>query len=198
MAKGADDERLVAAAQAGDAEAMDELCRRYKDAVRMLARPYYLIGADRDDLLQEGMIGLYKAVRDYRDDQNARFSSFAEVCVTRQIISAIKAASRQKHAPLNSYVSIYSSVGAREDNRELVDLLEQAGGDPEEAFIAKETAQRIRSRMKNDLTPLERGATELFLEGLTYQEIAERLSCSKKSVDNALARVKRKLYSAAR
>lgn len=191
-----DDEELVRLAQAGDNAAMERLCVRYKDAVRMMARPYFLIGADRDDLLQEGMIGLYKAIRDYQEGHNASFSSFAEVCVTRQIISAIKASLRQKHQPLNSYISLHHTMGDGE-NKELMELLGR-GEDPEEAFISRETAQHIRKSLQEQLTPLERQAAELFLEGLSYEEIAARLGRGSKSVDNALSRVRKKLSHIAR
>ncbi|MBS7387337.1 MAG: sigma-70 family RNA polymerase sigma factor, partial [Eubacteriales bacterium] len=132
------DGKLVRLAQSGDNDAMEQLCAEYKDTVRMLARPYFLIGADRDDLIQEGMIGLYKAIRDYREDHNASFASFAELCITRQILSAINASRRQKHQPLNSYISLYRTPES--GDRELLELIEQPGGDPEERFISRETA----------------------------------------------------------
>ena len=189
------DQQLVACAQKGDAAAMEELCNKYKDRVRMLARPYFLIGADRDDVIQEGMIGLYKAIRDYRPDCNATFSSFAEICVTRQIISAINAARRQKHLPLNSYISLYNTSPAEGDDRELIELLELSESSPEEEIISRETSQRLREQMDSLLTPLERRVTELFLEGRTYQQISETIGRPAKSVDNALSRVKKKLGS---
>ena len=117
------DGKLVRLAQSGDNDAMEQLCAEYKDTVRMLARPYFLIGADRDDLIQEGMIGLYKAIRDYREDHNASFASFAELCITRQILSAINASRRQKHQPLNSYISLYRTPES--GDRELLELIEQ-------------------------------------------------------------------------
>ena len=176
------DGKLVRLAQSGDNDAMEQLCAEYKDTVRMLARPYFLIGADRDDLIQEGMIGLYKAIRDYREDHNSSFASFAELCITRQILSAINASRRQKHQPLNSYISLYR-----------LELIEQPGGDPEERFISRETAAALRRVINTRLTPLERRVTELFLQGMTYRQIAEAVPCPIKSVDNALSRVKRKL-----
>lgn len=189
------DKQLVALAQSGDAAAMEELCDKYKDRVRMLARPYFLIGADRDDVIQEGMIGLYKAIRDYRPDCNASFSSFAEICVTRQIISAINASRRQKHLPLNSYISLYNTSPAEDDERELIELLELTGDSPEDEIISRETSQRLREQINSLLTPLERRVAELFLEGLTYQQISETIGRPAKSVDNALSRVKKKLGS---
>ena len=172
------DGKLVRLAQSGDNDAMEQLCAEYKDTVRMLARPYFLIGADRDDLIQEGMIGLYKAIRDYREDHNSSFASFAELCITRQILSAINA-------------SLYRTPES--GDRELLELIEQPGGDPEERFISRETAAALRRVINTRLTPLERRVTELFLQGMTYRQIAEAVPCPIKSVDNALSRVKRKL-----
>ncbi len=188
------DSELVRRAQAGDDEAMEQLCAEYKDAVRIIARPYFLIGADRDDLIQEGMIGLYKAIRDYRPDHNAGFSSFAELCITRQILTAISASRRQKHQPLNSYISLNRRDS--EDERALLDTIEQPGGDPAESLITRERAETVRSLIGTRLTPLERRVTELFLKGMTYREIAEAVPCPLKSVDNALSRVKKKLAEA--
>ena len=161
------DGKLVRLAQSGDNDAMEQLCAEYKDTVRMLARPYFLIGADRDDLIQEGMIGLYKAIRDYREDHNSSFASFAELCITRQILSAINASRRQKHQPLNSYISLYRTPES--GDRELLELIEQPGGDPEERFISRETAAALRKVINTRLTPLEKRVTELFLQGMTYR-----------------------------
>ena len=137
------------------------------------------------------MIGLYKAIRDYREDHNSSFASFAELCITRQILSAINASRRQKHQPLNSYISLYRTPES--GDRELLELIEQPGGDPEERFISRETAAALRDVINTRLTPLERRVTELFLQGMTYRQIAEAVPCPIKSVDNALSRVKRKL-----
>ena len=189
------DQQLVALAQGGDAAAMEELCDRYKDRVRMIARPYFLIGADHEDVIQEGMIGLYKAIQNYSPDNTAAFSSFAEICVTRQIFSAINAARRQKHQPLNSYISLYHTSPAEGDDRELIELLELAGDSPEEEIISRETSQRLHDEVRSRLTPLERKVTELFLDGLSYQQIAETIGRPTKAVDNALSRVKKKLGS---
>ena len=185
------DEELIALSRSGEAWAEEALCERHKNLVRIKARPYFLIGADREDLLQEGMIGLYKAIRDYREDHNASFASFAELCITRQILSAINASRRQKHQPLNSYISLYRTPES--GDRELLELIEQPGGDPEERFISRETAAALRDVINTRLTPLERRVTELFLQGMTYRQIAEAVPCPIKSVDNALSRVKRKL-----
>lgn len=185
------DEELIALSRSGEAWAEEALCERHKNLVRIKARPYFLIGADREDLLQEGMIGLYKAIRDYREDHNSSFASFAELCITRQILSAINASRRQKHQPLNSYISLYRTPES--GDRELLELIEQPGGDPEERFISRETAAALRRVINTRLTPLERRVTELFLQGMTYRQIAEAVPCPIKSVDNALSRVKRKL-----
>lgn len=185
------DEELIALSRSGEAWAEEALCERHKNLVRIKARPYFLIGADREDLLQEGMIGLYKAIRDYREDHNSSFASFAELCITRQILSAINASRRQKHQPLNSYISLYRTPES--GDRELLELIEQPGGDPEERFISRETAAALRRVINTRLTPLERRVTELFLQGMTYRQIADAVPCPIKSVDNALSRVKRKL-----
>ncbi len=187
------DEALINALRAGDREAEERLYERYKDTVRIMSRQYYLAGADRDDLLQEGMIGLYKAVRDYRDDRSASFSSFAEMCIGRQLISAVKMASRKKHAPLNTYISLYGSEvdGEREGN--LLEVLELMEDNPEETVIQNEFADAMRVKMEQALSPLEKQVVALFLEGMTYDQIAQTVRCSKKSVDNALYRVKKKL-----
>lgn len=186
------DEALVTLAQQGDGAAMEELYHRYKNMVRLNARPYFLISGDRDDLIQEGMIGFYKAVRDYDGDKNAAFATFAELCVTRQIKSALRSSNRQKHIPLNNYISLYSPAGENE-TRELIETIGAEGMDVEGDYISRETAQSIFAKLESSLTPLEKRTLELFLQGLTYQEIAEKANCTKKSVDNALSRIKGKL-----
>lgn len=190
------DEALVERSHAGDARADETLCERYKNIVRIKARPYFLIGADREDLVQEGMIGLYKAIRDYTPDHNAVFRSFAEMCIVRQLISAIKRATRKKHAPLNTYVSLYGSTFAEEDNRErpLLDTMAMVRTEsPEDAFISKESTEHILGSIEKLLTPLEKQVLDLFMDGYSYQQIAAALSRGTKTVDNALQRIKRKL-----
>ncbi|MBE5785573.1 MAG: RNA polymerase sporulation sigma factor SigH [Clostridiales bacterium] len=189
------DEALVSLSREGDRLADDELCERYKNTVRVKARPYFLIGGDRDDLIQEGMIGLYKAIRDYSPDHNAVFRSFAEMCIQRQLITAIKGATRKKHAPLNTYISFYGSTFTDDEKeRPLLDTMEGVRSEsPEEAIISKETAAAIEKSLETLLTELERNVLELFMDGHSYQEIAGRLSCGTKTVDNALQRIKRKL-----
>ena len=188
------DEALVACAHEGDAQAEEALYERYKNIVRIRARPYFLIGADRDDILQEGMIGLYKAIRDYSVEHGASFRVFAEMCIQRQIISAVKSATRFKHAPLNGYVSLYRSAYGDEDDRQMMDMLEELSTEsPEDAYIGKERYADLASGIQKMLTPLEKQALMLFLEGSSYSEIALRLGRGVKSIDNALQRVKKKL-----
>ena len=188
------DEEIVDLAQYGNVGALEYLINKYKNFVRAKARTYFLIGADREDIIQEGMIGLYKAIRDYRYDRQASFRAFAELCVTRQIITAIKTATRQKHIPLNSYVSLNKPVFDEESERTLGEVVTtEKDGNPEELFINQENLLDIESTMRKILSPLEQEVVDLYLEGKSYQEIAEQLNRHAKSVDNALQRVKRKL-----
>ena len=188
------DERLLVASRDGDRVAEDLLYEKYKQFIRMRARSYFLVGADREDIIQEGMIGLYKAIRDYSPDKNASFRSFAELCVTRQIITAIKAATRQKHIPLNSYVSLNRPVNKEEPERTLIDVLGAAQmSDPEETLISRETYENMEEQLLASLSPLERSVLILYLEGRSYVEIAESLNRSVKAIDNALQRIKHKL-----
>ena len=188
------DEEIVSLAKNGDTIALEFLIGKYKNFVRSKARTYFLIGADREDIIQEGMIGLYKAIRDYRYDRQTSFHSFAEICVTRQIITAIKTATRQKHMPLNSYVSLNKPVYEDESERTLSDVITQGkAGNPEELFIDQEDFLDIESTMQRILSPLEQDVVNLYLEGKSYVEIAHELDRHVKSVDNALQRVKRKL-----
>ena len=188
------DEDLVEFVRCGDDAALEYLIHKYKTFVRGKARSYFLIGADREDIVQEGMIGLYKAIRDFRDDKLASFKAFAELCVTRQIITAIKTATRQKHVPLNSYISLDKPIYDEESDRTLLDIL---GGarvlDPEELVINREEFADIETKMTDLLSELERNVLSLYLDGRSYQEIALDLSRHVKSIDNALQRVKRKL-----
>ncbi len=188
------DEEIVSLAKNGDTMALEFLISKYKNFVRSKARTYFLIGADREDIIQEGMIGLYKAIRDYRYDRQTSFHSFAEICVTRQIITAIKTATRQKHMPLNSYVSLNKPVYEEESERTLSDVITQGkAGNPEDLFIDQEDFLDIESTMQRILSPLEQDVVNLYLEGKSYVEIAQQLDRHVKSVDNALQRVKRKL-----
>ncbi|MEI7885512.1 MAG: RNA polymerase sporulation sigma factor SigH [Clostridia bacterium] len=186
---------FINAAQAGDNEAVEYLINKYKNFVRAKARSYFLIGADREDIIQEGMIGLYKAVRDYQDERSS-FRAFAEICITRQIITAIKMATRQKHMPLNSYVSLNKPVFEEDSERTLLDMLSgKKVSDPEELLINGEEFAAIESNLGEILSTLEKRVLSYYLEGKSYQEIAEELKRHSKSIDNALQRIKRKLES---
>ena len=188
------DEEAAVLGQGGDTDATQHLLNKYKNFVRSRSRSYFLVGADHEDIVQEGMIGLFKAVRDFRPDKHASFRAFAEVCVTRQILTAIKTATRQKHMPLNFYVSLNKPIYEDESDRTLLDVLDQGrGADPEELIIGQENLVRIRRHIEESLSPLEKRVLEAYLEGKSYQEIAEALGRHAKSIDNALQRVKRKL-----
>lgn len=189
-----DDEELIELVHIGDSEALDYLIQKYRNFVRAKARTYFLIGADREDIVQEGMIGLYKAVRDFKGDKLSSFKAFAELCITRQIITAIKTATRQKHIPLNSYVSLDKPIYDEESDRTLMDIISGTKVlDPEELIINKEEFDDIELKMAELLSDLERKVLALYLDGQTYQEISEELNRHVKSIDNALQRVKRKL-----
>jgi RNA polymerase sporulation-specific sigma factor len=188
------DEEWVELAKAGDITALEYLINKYKNFVRAKARSYFLIGADREDIIQEGMIGLYKAIRDFRGDKLSSFRAFAELCVTRQIITAIKTATRQKHIPLNSYVSLNKPIYDEESDRTLIDVISGARmSDPEELIISREEFDDIEEKIGEILSALEREVLMAYLDGKSYQEIAIELRRHVKSIDNALQRVKRKL-----
>ena len=189
-----DDDELVGLVHKGDSEALDYLIQKYRNFVRAKARTYFLIGADKEDIVQEGMIGLYKEIRDFKGDKLSSFKAFAELCITRQIITAIKTATRQKHIPLNSYVSLDKPIYDDESDRTLMDVISGAKVlDPEELMINKEEFDDIEVKMAELLSDLERKVLSLYLDGQTYQEISEELNRHVKSIDNALQRVKRKL-----
>ena len=189
-----EDEEIIAAYRGGDLIAQEYLIAKYKNFVRSKARSYFLIGADKEDIIQEGMIGLYKAIRDFRDEKQASFRAFADLCITRQIITAIKTATRQKHIPLNSYVSLNKPIYDEESDRTLLDVISGIHiSDPEEIFINQEQIEDIRNKMGELLSPLELEVLASYLDGKTYQEIADQLDRHVKSIDNALQRVKRKL-----
>lgn len=188
------DEEIVMEAKSGDIIALEFLINKYKNFVKAKARSYFLIGADREDIIQEGMIGLYKAIRDFRDDKLSSFRAFAELCITRQIITAIKTATRQKHIPLNSYVSLNKPIYDEDSDRTLLDILSGTKiTDPEELMINREEYNDIEFKMGEILSELEWKVLTLYLEGKSYQEIAVDLQRHVKSIDNALQRVKRKL-----
>jgi RNA polymerase sporulation-specific sigma factor len=188
------DEEVIVDAKTGDVTAIEYLINKYKSFVRAKARTYFLIGADREDIIQEGMIGLYKAIRDFREDKLSSFRAFAELCITRQIITAIKTATRQKHIPLNSYVSLNKPIFDEESDRTLMDIIsEERVSDPEEMMINREEFCGIELKMGEILSELEWEVLSLYLQGKSYQEISEELDRHVKSIDNALQRVKRKL-----
>ena len=188
------DEKLVELVHNGNSEALDFVIHKYRNFVRAKARSYFLIGADKEDIVQEGMIGLYKAVRDYKGDKLSTFRAFAELCITRQIITAIKTATRQKHIPLNSYVSLDKPIYDEESDRTLMDVLTGTKvSDPQELIINREQFSNIEGKVNELLSDLERQVLALYLDGRSYQEISEELNRHVKSIDNALQRVKRKL-----
>jgi len=188
------DEDIVEEARTGDPEAIEYLITKYKNFVRVKAKAYFLVGADKEDIIQEGMIGLFKATRDYRRDKLTSFKAFAELCITRQIITAIKTATRQKHIPLNSYVSLNKPLYDDESDRTLLDVI--SGGkvtDPEELIISSEKLYSMENKIVELLSDLEWEVLMAYLDGKSYQEIADELKRHVKSIDNALQRVKRKL-----
>lgn len=188
------DEEIVERVRDGDLAAEEHLINKYKNFVRAKARSYFLIGADREDIIQEGMIGLFKAIRDFRGDKLSSFRAFAELCITRQIITAIKTATRQKHIPLNSYVSLNKPIYDEDSDRTLLDVISGSKiTDPEELIISREEFDDIGEKMGEILSSLEWKVLMSYLEGKSYQEIAGDLNRHVKSIDNALQRVKRKL-----
>ena len=186
---------LILAAQQGHEWAVSELVGRYRNFVRGKTRCYFLAGADRDDIVQEGMIGLYKAIRDYKPERRSSFRSFAELCVTRQLITAIKTATRQKHAPLNSYVSLHRPAAHDEEgDRVLADILAAKEiCDPAEIVVSEWEAESIRQGFTSALSGFETAVLKLYMDGRSYRDIADVLDRRVKSVDNALQRVKRKI-----
>jgi RNA polymerase sporulation-specific sigma factor len=190
-----EDLQLVIRARNDDDVAMDALIRRYTGFVRLKASSYFIAGGESDDLIQEGLIGLYKAVRDFRSDKETSFRSFAELCITRQIITAIKTATRYKHSPLNTYVS-FSQTPAGQDDGEctLGDALPGSHvNDPAVSVISTQELQSLVFSLGTGLSALESDALRLYLEGLSYEQMAEELGCDTKTIDNALQRVKRKV-----
>jgi RNA polymerase sporulation-specific sigma factor len=192
-----DDDALVAAARSGDDEALTDLLTKYRGFARSKARSYFLVGADHEDIVQEGMIGLYKAIRDFNPELTSSFRAFAELCVTRQIITAIKTATRQKHGPLNNYVSFSRPVVADEEgDRTLADVLPMTQiCDPADLVISAERIRALQAHFDAALSDLEAEVLRLYIDGKSYHEIAEVLDRHVKSIDNALQRIKRKLDS---
>lgn len=186
------DEQLVQKLRSGDEKIMDYILDKYKPLVRKKANAMYLIGGDTDDLIQEGMIGLFKAIRDFKEERETSFFHFAELCINRQIYSAVEASNRKKHAPLNSYISLYSENG--EEGKTLADTLTASElDDPEQLMINQENLVQFLEKVKQKLSDLECEVLDLYLSGLNYQQIAEELEKSPKSIDNALQRIKTKI-----
>ena len=187
-----DEYDIVLKASKGDKIALEYIIKKYKNFVKAKAKSYFLIGADKEDIIQEGMIGLYKAVRDFDASKTNSFKGFADICITRQIITAIKTATRQKHIPLNSYISLNKPVYDEESERTLLDIIATSiVTDPEELIISKEELKHIESKMNELLSDLELQVVEYYLNGKSYQYIADKLKRDVKSIDNALQRVKR-------
>lgn len=188
------DEEVVHLAKCGNLGATEFLITRYRPLVENKAKAYFVMGADHDDVVQEGMIGLYKAIRDFRSDRLNKFRPFAELCVTRQIITAVKTATRQKHVPLNAYVSLNRSITGEASDSSLLDVLPDAGVEnPEDAVLSERLPPNLPELVRHVLSDLERQVLQCYLDGLSYREMSDRLQCHTKSVDNALQRVKRKI-----
>ncbi|MCD7035561.1 RNA polymerase sporulation sigma factor SigH [Metabacillus sp. GX 13764] len=189
-----EDDGVVALVQNGETEPLEFLIEKYRNFVRAKASKYFLIGGDKEDIVQEGMIGLFKAIRDYRSDKLTSFKGFAELCITRQIITAIKTATRQKHAPLNSYISLYKPIYGEESDYTLLDVITGAQSmDPEAWLIKQEKSDDLDQKIAELLSELERNVLSLYMEGKSYVEISEDLNSPVKTIDNALQRVKRKM-----
>jgi len=189
-----EDEEIVQLGRKGDKDATDYLIHKYKNLVRSKARAYFLIGADREDVVQEGMIGLYKSIRDYQSDKSMAFKTFAELCITRQMITAVKNATRQKHIPLNSYISLNRKSFDDESDRTYIELAcDENISDPESLLIKKEEFNGIENKMGEILSSFEWEVLSLYLNGKTYVEIARQVKKPIKSIDNALQRVKKKV-----
>lgn len=187
------DEEIVRLANGGDLLALEHLIYKYKDLVKVKAKVYYIVGADRDDIIQEGMIGLYKAIRDFRDEKTSSFRNFADICITRQMITAIKTATRQKHLPLNGYVSLNKPIYSDGTSTMAETVISDGATDPMELFIGKEELDATEEKINSMLSSLERQVLTYYVEGRSYEEIALDLNRRVKSIDNALQRIKRKI-----
>lgn len=189
------DEVLIALYQAGDEKAIDQLFERYKNLVRKKAKAMFLAGGDSDDLIQEGMIGLYKAVRDYHTDRKATFSTFASMCINRQIITAVTASNRKKNSPLNGYVSLDQPARTDEDyDMKLIDVIQSdSEQDPEKLLIDREYTESLQEQVEAAMSPFERQVLAMYMEGKDYVEIAEKLGKPAKSIDNAIQRIRNKV-----
>lgn len=189
-----DDEKIIAMVNEGNSDALDYLIDKYKNLVKGKAKTYFLVGGDREDIIQEGMIGLYKAIKDYDVDRLSSFTYFADTCVTRQIITAIKTATRQKHIPLNSYISLNKPMYEDRSERTLMDTIcSLENEDPEYLIISKEGLDDIKNKLRQILSDFENNVLVLYIDGMTYEDMSIKLDRHVKSIDNALQRVKRKL-----
>lgn len=186
------DEQICRCIQQGQTAGIDYLLNKYKGMAKKKARQFYLIGGESDDLIQEGMIGLMKAIWDYDPDIGTDFAGFAQLCMIRQISSAVRAAQRQKHQPLNSYVSLYEPADDDENAPVLMDTLSENGAGPEDSFFIKENRERARQKLLDVLSPLEKKVLDLFMEGQSYSQIARQLNKNEKAVDNAIQRIRKK------
>lgn len=189
------DEELIDRLREGETRITDYIMDKYKNLVRSKAGTMYLLGADREDLIQEGMIGLFKAIRDYDCGRDASFFTFAELCISRQMYSAVQAAGRKKHIPLNTYISLYSAgtEGSEEEENSILGVLEDRGLGPEELFIDRESVERLERQINEELSSFEKQVFELYITGMSYSQIAKLLGRDEKSTDNALQRLKGKI-----
>lgn len=187
------DEEIITQIKAGDKSALNYIMEKYKELVNMKVSKYYIIGAEKEDIIQEGMIGLYKAIKSYSDDKNASFKSFANMCIERQLITAIKTSNRQKHMPLNSYLSLNTSAYDEEDNTELMDVFNNnTVEDPLETITKKEYYETVESVIDKSLSDFEKQVLARFMKGESYIDIANKLNSPVKSIDNAIQRIRKK------
>ena len=191
------DEQLIDRLRGGEGEISEYICEKYKNLVRRKAKSMFILGGDTEDLIQEGMIGLFKAVRDYDSGRDASFYTFAELCISRQLYTAVQAAGRKKHLPLNSYVSLYGNEDGAKKGKEQEELLEEISDsarlNPEELFLDRERTEYLENAIEKELSPFEKQVLDLYLTGMSYSEIARVLGREEKSTDNALQRLKGKI-----
>lgn len=190
------DEELIHRLRGGEESVMDYICDKYKNLVRSKAKSMFILGGDGEDLIQEGMIGLFKAVRDYDSGRDASFFTFADLCISRQMYTAVQASKRQKHIPLNTYISLYGTASEQEGSEEhrlVEELSDRLGRSPEELFLDKERMNYLESKIENELSPFEKQVLDLYMTGMSYSQIAKVLGCDEKSTDNALQRLKAKI-----
>ena len=188
-----EDEEIIRRIQAGEQELTDDIMDKYKYLVKKKAKALYILGGDNDDLIQEGMIGLFKAIRDFDCGQDYSFYAFAEICIARQMYSAMKAAGRQKHVPLNTYISFHTMIGGEGEEGELMDVLKSLDKTPEELVIRREDLEQLAEVIEQKLSFMEKEVLDLYISGISYKEIAKILGKSEKSIDNALQRMKSKI-----